>query len=317
MRHSHALACLLLHYAVAFHRFAQLIKASFRSSRFFSLKMLCDRDISKCFDKDITEYLDKYHNERINKYKDKLIYKHENKRIDKYKTKYIPQPLPQVQPSYHSHSSNAAPTPQQPALTPPARSSLAAPMPPSRSSLVAPTPLSRRPRGPSPAARSSHATLKLAERLLNAARTLLAHRRNVAATPPSRCPHAALTPARPAERSSHAPLKPNERFPSFTLPRTPLAHNATARSPRAAACRSHSAVAPPSRRCTPLLTIPTPPPHPSLFALHAAPTPPQRRPHAAARSTRAAVCSPHSTVAPPSRRCTPLHAAAHCPHTFQ
>ena len=165
--------------------------------------MLCDRDISKCFDKDITEYLDKYHNERINKYKDKLIYKHENKRIDKYKTKYIPQPLPQVQPSHHSHSSNAAPTPQQPALTPPARSSLAAPMPPSRSSLVAPTPLSRRPRGPSPAARSSHATLKLAERLLNAARTLLAHRRNVAATPPSRCPHAALTP-RPLSRPSQA-----------------------------------------------------------------------------------------------------------------
>ena len=128
--------------------------------------MLCDRDISKCFDKDITEYLDKYHNERINKYKDKLIYKHENKRIDKYKTKYIKkyilQPLPQVQPSHHSHSSNAAPTPQQPALTPPARRSLAAPMPPSRRSLVAPTPLSRRPRGPSPAARSSHATLKLA-----------------------------------------------------------------------------------------------------------------------------------------------------------
>ena len=103
--------------------------------------MLCDRDISKCFDKDITEYLDKYHNERNNKYKDKLIYKHENKRIDKYKTKYIKkyilQPLPQVQPSHHSHSSNAAPTPQQPALTPPARSSLAAPMPPpSRSSFT-------------------------------------------------------------------------------------------------------------------------------------------------------------------------------------
>ena len=51
----------------------QLIKASFRSSRVFSLKMLCDRDTNKCFDKDITEYLDKYHNKRINKYKDKLI----------------------------------------------------------------------------------------------------------------------------------------------------------------------------------------------------------------------------------------------------
>ena len=162
--------------------------------------MLCDRDISKCFDKDITEYLDKYHNKRIDKYKDKLIYKHEHKRIDKYKTKiikkYILQPLPQVQPSNHSHSSNAAPTPQQPALTPPARRSLAAPMPPSRRSLVAPTPLSRRPRGPSPAARSSHATLKLAERLpsFTLPRSLLAHRRNAAAkatlTLPSRRPHA-------------------------------------------------------------------------------------------------------------------------------
>ena len=85
---------LLLHYAVAFHRFTQLIKASFRSSRFYRLKMLCDRDTNKCFDKDITKYLDKNHNKCFYldknhniKYKDKLINKHENKRIDKHKTK--------------------------------------------------------------------------------------------------------------------------------------------------------------------------------------------------------------------------------------
>ena len=51
------LSCLFLHYAAAFHRFTQVIKASFRSSRFFSLKMLWDRNTNKCFDKDITEYL--------------------------------------------------------------------------------------------------------------------------------------------------------------------------------------------------------------------------------------------------------------------
>ena len=80
----------------------------------------------------------------------KQVLRQGHNRIDKFETKYIKkyilQPLPQVQPSHHSHAiitlprhrphtaptqpphcSNAAPTLQQLALTPPARRSLAAP----------------------------------------------------------------------------------------------------------------------------------------------------------------------------------------------
>ena len=152
-----------------------------------------------------------------------------------------------MQPSHHSHSSTAAPTPQQPALTPPARLSLAAPVPPPRRSNVVPTPPSRRPRGPSPVARSSHATLKPAERLLYAARTLLAHRRKTAATPPSRHPHAAPAPLNAAL--------------------TPLSSRLNASPPsRCPAHRSH-----------------TTPAHAALAQLHAGLIPPSRRPYAAAR----------------------------------
>ena len=116
--------------------------------------MLCDRDTNKRFDKDITKYLDKYHNKRIIKYKDKLINKHENKRIDKYKTKYIKkyilQPLPQMQPSHHSHAIIALPR-HRPATPPPHRSNPlsrhphAAPLQPQCRLHAAPTSPPRRP----------------------------------------------------------------------------------------------------------------------------------------------------------------------------
>ena len=58
----------------------------------------------------------------------------------------------------------------------------------------------------------------------------------------------------PAARRSHAALKQVEHL--LYPERTPLAHKATSRSPRAAACRSHTAVAPHSRRCPPLTHCP-------------------------------------------------------------
>ena len=196
--------------------------SSFCSRLLYQLKILFNRDINKCFDKDIAEHLDKYNNKRIitSKYKAKLIKKHENKRIDKYKTKYIKQyilqPLPQVQPSHHSHAivtpprHRTAPTPAPHRSNPLSRHPHAAPLQPRCHLHAAPTlpprrpsaaempsphrskdatmrsnaalmPLSRRPR---PAARRPHAALKLAERLLYAVHSPLAHHSNAAATPP-------------------------------------------------------------------------------------------------------------------------------------
>ena len=142
-----------------------------------------------------------------------------------------------------------------------------------------------------PPLRPSHVAPTPPQRCRKAASTPSPHRSNAAATPPQRRPHAAATPTsrcpRPPprctqlSRRSHAGCTP----PLLHAASTPLAHrrNAASRRPRVAASSPHTAVAPPSRRCTL-----------------------QRSPHAAARSPRAAACSPHTAVAPPSRRCTPL-----------
>ena len=148
--------------------------------------MLCDRDTDKCFDTDITEYLDKYHKKRINKYRAKLINKHKNKRINKYKTKYIKkyilQPLPQVQPSHHSHAIvtlprhrlHTAPTPPPHCSNQLSRHPDAAPLQPPCNLHDAPTSPQRCSSCCNAAPRSLHTTATL--------------------TQPSRCPHVVPAP---------------------------------------------------------------------------------------------------------------------------
>ena len=234
--------------------------------------MLLDRDTNKYFDKDITEYLDKYQNKHINKYKAKLINKHENKSIDKYKN----QVHQEVHPSTVTSGAALAPLPclLHTAPTPPPRRSHAAPTltllqllqrrahTVRNATATSPSRSAQPSRSPRPAARSSHAALTPAERLLYAASTPLAHRCNAAAKlplcsciQPSHRPHAALTPGRCTRL--------------LTVP-TP----------------------PPS---------PSTPPTSPYTSPHTAATPPSRRPHAAARCPCAALAPLHAALTPPPR----------------
>ena len=135
-------------------------------------------------------------------------------------------------------------------------------------------------------------------------------RRSHAARPPhlsnprSRCPYAAACSPHTALTQLHAAAHyhPNPLFALHNGP-TPLQRrpHAAALSPRAAARSPLTALAPPSRSCTQLLTVPTPSfPHPPYFALHNAP------------------CRCNAAVAPPLRSCMSHsrrpHAAPCCPH---
>ena len=149
----------------------------------------------------------------------------------KHIKKYFPRPLPQAQPSHHSHAILmqqgqhrllAAPTLHPHNSSPRSHRAHAAPtqppMPPSRRSHTAPTSPSfaaalpprrlhtatppqrhphaaaRSPHSDGPTARSSHAALTPAEFFLHATRTLLSHRCNATATPPLRRRNVSLTP---------------------------------------------------------------------------------------------------------------------------
>ena len=232
--------------------------------------MLLDRDTKKYLDKDITKYRDKYQNKHISKHKDKLITSTKTRAFTNTKTKYIknltrstfnsylrcsPCTTPTESPAIVTlpqhcllaarTRSHAAPTPQQPALMTPSRCSHTAP----HANFMQ---LPRRP----------HAAPALLHCSCNASHTPSPHCHNATpATQPQRHPHAALT--QPAERLLHAARRLNA---SFTMPAhrshtasTPKqsSSNAAASCPCADACSPHTALTPPSRLCTPMLTVPT------------------------------------------------------------
>ena len=224
--------------------------SSFRSRMFYMLnKMLLDRDTNKCFDKDITEYLDKYQNKHINKYKDKLINlnKHENSTKTRYFKKYILQPLPQVQPSHHSHA----------ILTLPQHRLHAAPTPPPHHSNLR--------------SRSAHTAPTQPPRSLHAA-----------PTPPLRSPSAAATPP---PRRLHTTATPTQRHRKRAAALTQSPPRCTQLSRRSYAgrlspsCRLNTVHTPLQLRRNAALT----PLHAALTPMHAALTQPSRRPHATAR----------------------------------
>ena len=300
------------------------------------LKMLLSRDTNKCYDKEITGYCTlastKTWNKLVNKYKDKLINKHENKRIDKYKN----QVHQQVHPSTVTSGAALAPLPQHPhavlqrlhtsshaALTPlprrPQRCCNAAStphphrrhvteMPPSRRSRsyrAALTPLPRRP--------NASFTSTPPGGLPHTAATQPQRRRNAAATPLHCRSYAALTLPRRGAPLNAALTRPSRRSNACWMPpsRRPIMASPPQRRPHTAAARSsHAALKPPSHRCMPLQTVPTPlpTPHPPLCLAHrshTAATPPQRRPRPPAPPSRSGK--------QPSRR---SHAAARCPHAI-
>ena len=111
---------------------------------------------------------------------------------------------------------------------------------------------------------------------------------HTALTLPSRRPHAS------ARHCSLSPCPPPPP-PLLCLTQRPHAAatdpHAAARRTRAAVCSPHAVVAPPSRRCTPLLTVfrPSPPHSPSSPATSPCKTSPHHH---------------NAAVAPPSRSCT-------------
>ena len=197
-------------------------------------------------------------------------------------------------PSSHCPNTAFTPLPRRPHTNPRQRRPHAPTTQPPCHLHAAPTP---------PPSRPSCAAMPCPHRP-HTATTLQQRRCNVTLTPL----HAALTlPSRTAARSSHAALMPSERL--LHAVRTPLAHRrkAAAKQPsrrcssplRSCTPHCHVAITQPSsssRRCTPLLTAPPP----RFFAVHNAPTPPQRRRKAA--------------LTPLHVACTPLHAASHSSH---
>ena len=102
--------------------------------------------------------------------------------------------------------------------------------------------------------------------------------------PPSRCQHTARTQPQRRRNAALAPL-----HAALTLLHASL--TLASRSLHAAVCR-----------CS---LSPRPPPRP-YFALHNAPTPPQRRRNAAATLLHAALVPLQAALTQPSRSCTPL-----------
>ena len=167
---------------------------------------------------------------------------------------------------------------------------------PSRAGRTPPSPPRRRVASPTPPQRSR-----------NAAATPLQRRYIAALTQLSRCPAAARRSTRPS-RGPHAVPTPAECL----LPAAPSWHR---RRNAALTPPLHAALMPPSSRlhiaacrCR-LSPRPSPPPTPH-FALHIAPTPPQRRrnaapgpqrrPHAAASNPHAAPTLQHAALTPSS-----------------
>ena len=141
------------------------------------------------------------------------------------------------------------------------------PTPSSRCPNTASTPL---PRHPDTTPTSSHATLTP-----YAASTPLPRRPHAAQALLQRHPHAVSTPPQRRSKSRrNATLTPS----SCPLYAAPL----------------HAALTPPSLWLKASFTL-------SAHRSHTAATPPQPRPHAAARCPRATACGPHTAVAPPSR----------------
>ena len=159
--------------------------------------------------------------------------------------------------------------------------------------------------------------------------------------PPSRCPHTARTPLQRCHNAALTPLhaglaslyaaltqpsrrphtaarccslspRPPPQHPLFALHNAPTPQqrhpHAAARRTRAAVYSPHAAVAPPSRRCTPLLTVPTPPPPPGFcppqFTLYNAVTPTHRR--NAALAPLSPLYAPSAPASHVSRHVPPL-----------
>ena len=146
----------------------------------------------------------------------------------------------------------------------------------------------------------SHAIVTLPQHRLDAAPTPPRHHTNQLSCHPHAAPmqpFAAFTPLPRRPHAAQALLQPHPHAVS-----TPPQHRSKSRrnatltqsSCPLYAAPLHAALTPPSLWLKASFTL-------SAHRSHTAATPPQPRPHAAARCPRAAACSPHTAVAPPSR----------------